>query len=77
MNCTVLQYHLQAKTLPQEVILERLQLDRTTLNKWKLGVLYPHRLNAQELISLFADFGIRLDFNDIYRMQVVKLETAV
>lgn len=75
MNDTVLQHHLKAKTIPQEIITERLRLDRTTIQKWKLGVLYPHRLNAEQLIGLFAEFGIELDFNDIYRTQL--LDAAV
>lgn len=75
MNRTVLQHHLKVKTIPQEVIITRLGLDRSTLGKWKLGVLFPHRLNAEQLIDLFADYGVNLDFNDIYRMQ--KMEAAV
>ena len=75
MNSTVLQHHLKVKTINQELIIERLQLDRSTLNKWKLGLLYPNRLNAEQLIRLFAEFGVVLDFNDVYRSQM--LETAV
>lgn len=75
MNGTVLQHHLKVKTIPQKVIIFRLGLDRTTLGKWKLGVLFPNRLNAEQLIDLFADYGVSLDFNDIYRMQA--LEEAV
>lgn len=71
MNGTVLQYHLRVKTIPQSVIITRLGLDRTTLGKWKLGILFPHRLNAQLLIELFAEYEVRLDFNDIYRMQTL------
>lgn len=75
MNSTVLQHHLKVKTIAQELIIERLQLDRSTLNKWKLGLLYPNRLNAEQLIRLFAEFGVVLDFNDVYRSQM--LEAAV
>ncbi len=64
---TVLQYHLRNKTIHHKVIVQALKLDRTTVRKWSIGELYPHRPNATKLIEVFGDYGIELDYNDIYR----------
>ena len=66
---TVLQYHLRNKTIRPRVIQEALRLSRSTVNKWSLGELFPHRPNAAQLIEVFGEHGIELDYNDIYRIE--------
>ena len=68
MSETVLQQHLKRQTIPPREIREELNVDYTTLRKWGLGVLFPHRLNARQLILLFSRHGVRLDYNDIYQL---------
>lgn len=75
MTQTVLQYHLSNKTVPPGDIRQALKVDYSTLRKWSVGVLFPHRLNAEQLILLFADHGVVLDFNDVY--QVRDLEAVI
>lgn len=66
---TVLQYHLRNKTIRPNVIQNALQLDRTTIRKWSVGALFPQRPNAVRLIEVFGEHGIKLDYNDIYRIE--------
>ena len=66
---TVLQYHLRNKTIRPRVIQDALRLSRSTVHKWALGELFPHRPNAVQLIEVFAEHGIELDYNDIYRTE--------
>ena len=66
---TVLQYHLRNKTIRPKVIQQALRLDRSTVHKWYIGELFPHRPNAVRLIEVFGEHGIELDYNDIYRIE--------
>lgn len=66
-NCTAFQKHLHDRSVPWGEIIETLKVHRSALPKWAKGILYPNRLNAEELITLFASHGIQLDFNDIYQ----------
>lgn len=66
-TCTVFQSHLLKRAIPWPVIARRLGVDRTAPSKWANGVIYPNKPNADELIKLFADFGIELDYNDLYQ----------
>lgn len=75
MSQTVLQYHLNRQSIPAKEIRQVLKVDYSTLRKWSIGVLYPHRLNAEQLILLFASHGIDIDYNDIY--QVRDMEAVV
>lgn len=68
---TVLQYHLKNKTICPKVIQNTLQLNRSTIHKWSIGELFPQRPNAAQLIEVFGDHGIYLDYNDIYRIKKV------
>lgn len=75
MSQTVLQYHLNRQSIPAKEIRQVLKVEYSTLRKWSIGVLYPHRLNAEQLILLFASHGIDIDYNDIY--QVRDMEVVV
>lgn len=75
MSQTVLQYHLNQQSISVKEIRQVLKVDYSTLRKWSLGVLYPHRLNAEQLILLFGRHGIDIDYNDIYRVR--NLEDAI
>lgn len=75
MSQTVLQYHLNRQSIPAKEIRQVLKVEYSTLRKWSIGVLYPHRLNAEQLILLFASHGIDIDYNDIY--QVRDMEAVV
>lgn len=75
MSQTVLQYHLNRQSIPAKEIRQVLKVDYSTLRKWSIGVLYPHRLNAEQLILLFARHGIDIDYNDVY--QVRDMEAVV
>lgn len=75
MSQTVLQYHLNQQSIPAKEIRQVLKVDYSTLRKWSIGILYPHRLNAEQLILLFASHGIDIDYNDIY--QVRDMEAVV
>ncbi len=66
---TVLQYHLKNKTIRPRVIQDALRLSRSTVHKWALGELFPHRPNAVQLIEVFGEHGIELDYNDIYQIE--------
>ena len=48
---------------------ERLALDRTTAFNWRRGVTFPNKQNADRIIALFAEFGIGIDYNGIYRAE--------
>ena len=69
MNETVLQQHLQNKTVPLSVIRDTLRLEKSTVHKWAVGRLYPQRSNAIRLIEVFGEHGIEMDFNDIYKIR--------
>ena len=66
MSGTVLQQHIRGKTIAPEIIQDALKLEKSTLRKWGTGDLYPNRINAANLINLFAQHGHRIDYNDIY-----------
>ncbi|WP_257292955.1 hypothetical protein [Endozoicomonas sp. ONNA1] len=66
-NCTAFQKHLADRSVPWSEIVKSLNVHRSAPAKWAKGVLYPNRLNAEDLIALFASHGIELDFNDIYQ----------
>ena len=66
-TCTVFQSHLLKRSIPWPVISQRLEMDRTAPGKWAHGVIYPNKPNADKLIRLFADYGIELDYNDLYQ----------
>ena len=66
---TVLQYHLRHKTIRPRVIQDALRLSRSTVQKWAAGELFPQRPNAVQLIEVFEEYGIELDYNDIYRIE--------
>lgn len=65
---TNLQKHLIARAVPWNVIRDRLDVDRTLPNKWSKGVLFPSRIASKKLIALFSEYGIELDYNDIYHV---------
>lgn len=75
-NCTAFQRHLNNRTVPWSEIIETLDVHRSAPSKWAKGVLYPNRLNAEDLIALFASHGIDLDFNDIYQARQMPDEVA-
>ncbi len=62
------------RTIPWPVITKRLGVDRTAPAKWARGVIYPNKPNADELIKLFDDYGVALDYNDLY--QAVQMDEA-
>ena len=68
-TCTNLQKYLQQRIVPWKVIRERLDIDRSLPGKWARGSLYPNRFAGQKLISLFAEYGVSLDYNDLYQHQ--------
>ncbi len=76
---TVLQDHLLKRTIPTRVICNRLATDRTAIYAWAHGRGFPNRLNARALIMLFAEYGIELDYNDIYHQSLAapELESVV
>lgn len=65
---TNLQRLLMEREVPLSEIRDRLNVDRTTPGKWARGVLFPNRIASQKLIALFAEHGISLDYNDIYKI---------
>ncbi|PJE79648.1 hypothetical protein CI610_01362 [invertebrate metagenome] len=65
-NNTVLQDLLNIKILPNNELQNKLNIQRSTLGKWKSGKWYPNRQNAKELIRIFRDLGIIIDYNSIY-----------
>lgn len=76
---TVFQDHLLKRSLPLRLICQRLSTDRSTIYKWAHGLGFPHRVNARQLIGLFAEHGYELDYNDIYQPALVEpdMEMAV
>ena len=64
---TVFQEHLQKRTIPWPVISQRLSISRTTTSKWAAGIIYPHKPHADLLIALFSNYGVKLDYNDLYQ----------
>lgn len=75
-SCTVFQDHLVKRTIPWSVIQQRLQVHRTAPSQWARGVIYPNKPNADALIRLFADYGVELDYNDIYRLLEKSMDEA-
>lgn len=73
-TCTVFQGYLLKRTIPWPVISQRLGVDRTAPSKWARGVIYPNKPNADELIRLFGEYGIELDYNDLY--QIIQMDEA-
>lgn len=71
MSRTILQQHLRNKTIPLHVIRDMLKLDKSTVDKWASGKLYPQRQNAVGLIQVFGNHGVSIDFNDIYQIRNV------
>ena len=73
-TCTVFQSYLLKRTIPWPVISQRLGVDRTAPSKWARGVIFPNKPNADELIKLFSDYGVELDYNDLY--QAIQMDEA-
>ncbi|MGI9278715.1 MAG: hypothetical protein ACR2PX_03685 [Endozoicomonas sp.] len=62
------------RSVPWSEIIEKLSVHRSAPAKWAKGILYPNRLNAEDLIRLFGKHGIELDFNDIYQARDLSLD---
>lgn len=74
-SCTVFQDHLKKRSIPWLDIRQRLRVHRTAPSQWARGVIFPNKPNADALIKLFAERGIKLDYNDIYQYRA--LDTAM
>ncbi|WP_257287828.1 DNA-packaging protein [Endozoicomonas sp. SESOKO2] len=49
------------------VLRDRLDVDRSTLYRWSKGESYPPYTVAAEIINILAEYGVAMDYNDIYK----------
>ena len=66
-NDTVFQNYLLKRVVPWKEIVLYLEIDRSLPGKWSRGELYPARTIAPRIISLFNEYGHKLDYNDLYQ----------
>lgn len=68
MKITPLQQLLLQRVVPVADILQATGRDRSTVSRWRRGMSFPERQDAEILIALFG--AERLDYNGCYEASV-------